>query len=142
MAELVLRKLQLQVRLKSRPRSNIRRRPGFAASARAYAFVNSDGCVDETRSKGVGDANVAGAGNTYCFTGLAFTPKNVVVTPLESYRDFMTEMGVCRFRVVLSAANGFMVLINQRRCRSPRRPLSRVWGSSTRSAAGRSGRRR
>ena len=86
--------------------------PGEPGSARAYAFVNSDGSVDETRSKGVADANVAGAGNTYCFTGLAFTPKNVVVTPLESYRDSMVEMGVCQFRVVLSAANGFMVLIN------------------------------
>lgn len=86
--------------------------PGEPGSARAYAFVNSDGSVDETRSKGVTDANVAGVGNTYCFTGLAFTPKTVVVTPLESYRDSMIEMGVCQFRVVLSAANGFMVLIN------------------------------
>lgn len=86
--------------------------PGEPGSARAYALVNSDGSVDETRSKGVADANVAGAGNTYCFTGLAFTPRNVVVTPLESYRDWMVEMGVCQFRVVLSAANGFMVAIN------------------------------
>ncbi|MDP1848672.1 MAG: collagen-like protein [Solirubrobacteraceae bacterium] len=86
--------------------------PGEPGSARAYAFVNSDGSVDETRSKGVADANVAGVGNSYCFTGLAFTPRNVVVTPLESYRDFMVEMGVCQFRVVLSAANGFMVSID------------------------------
>jgi len=86
--------------------------PGEPGSARAYAFVNSDGSVDETRSKGVVDANVAGVGNTYCFTGLAFTPRNVIVTPLESPRDSMVEMGACQFRVVLSAANGFMVLIN------------------------------
>ena len=85
---------------------------GEAGSARAYAFVNSDGSVDETRSKGVADANVSGVGNTYCFNGLSFTPKNVVVTPLESYRDAMVEMGVCQFRVVLSGANGFMVAIN------------------------------
>ncbi len=85
---------------------------GEAGTARAYAFVNSDGSVDETRSKGVSDANVAGLGNTYTFTGLSFTPKNVVVTPLETFRDAMVEMGVGQFRVVLSAANGFMVLIN------------------------------
>lgn len=85
---------------------------GEAGSARAFAFVNSDGSVDETRSKGVADANVSGVGNTYCFNGLNFTPKNVVVTPLETYRDAMVEMGVCQFRVVLSAANGFMVAVN------------------------------
>ena len=86
--------------------------PGEPGSARAYAFVNSNGSVDETRSKGVADANVVAMGNTYCFSGLAFTPNNVVVTPLESFRDAMVEMGVCQFRVVLSAANGFMVAIN------------------------------
>jgi hypothetical protein len=85
---------------------------GTAGTARAFAFVNSDGSVDETRSKGVADANVAGLGNTYTFTGLGFTPTNVVVTPLESFRDAMVEWGVGQFRVVLSAANGFMVLIN------------------------------
>ena len=86
--------------------------PGEPGTARAYAFVGANGAVDETKSKGVGDANVSALGNTYCFSGLAFTPSNVMVTPLESYRDVMVEMGVCQFRVVLSAANGFMVLIN------------------------------
>lgn len=86
--------------------------PGAAGTARAYAFVNSDGSVDESRSKGVSDANVVGAANTYCFKDLPFTPHNVQVTVLESYRDAMVEMGVCQFRVVLSSATGFMVLIN------------------------------
>lgn len=86
--------------------------PGAPGSARAYAFVDSDGSVDESRSKGVADANVSAVGNTYCFSALGFTPVNVMVTVLESYRDAMVEMGVCQFRVVLSAANGFMVLIN------------------------------
>lgn len=62
------------------------------------------------------DANVESLGNTYCFKDLTFTPKNVMVTPSETYRDVMVEMGAggggCHFRVVLSAANGFMVAIN------------------------------
>jgi hypothetical protein len=90
--------------------------PGAPGTARAYAFVASGGQVDETKSKGVADANVTAAGNTYCFGGLGFTPSNVMVTPLETYRDVMVEWGVgglgCEFRVVLSEANGFMVLIN------------------------------
>ena len=86
--------------------------PGEPGAARAYAFVASNGAVDESRSKGVTDANVNAVGNTYCFSGLGFTPSNVMVTPLESYRDVMIEMGVCQFRVVLSAANGFMILVN------------------------------
>ena len=85
---------------------------GEPGTARAYAFVASNGAVDETRSKGVGDANVTALGNTYCFNGLSFTPRNVMVTPLESYTSSMVEMGVCQFRVVLSIVNGFMVLIN------------------------------
>lgn len=85
---------------------------GEPGTARAYAFVASNGAVDETKSKGVSDANVVASGNTYCFSGLGFAPSNVMVTPLESYRDVMVEMGVCQFRVVLSAANGFMILIN------------------------------
>ena len=85
---------------------------GEPGTARAYAYVDSGGSVDESRSKGVSDANVNAVGNTYCFSGLGFTPKNVMVTSLESPRDAMVEMGVCQFRVVLTAANGFMVLIN------------------------------
>ena len=90
--------------------------PGVPGTARAYAFVSSTGAVDETKSKGVADANVSAMGNTYCFGGLGFTPGNVMVTPLESYADVMVEWGAggpgCAFRVVLSAPNGFMVLIN------------------------------
>ena len=43
--------------------------PGLAGTARAYAFVDSGGSVDETRSKDVTDVNVSAAGNTYCFAG-------------------------------------------------------------------------
>lgn len=85
---------------------------GEAGTARAYALVNSDGSVDESRSKGVSDANVSADSNTYCFSGLSFTPKNAMVTLLESYKDVMVEMGACQFRVVIGSANGFMVLIN------------------------------
>lgn len=87
---------------------------GAPGTALAYAVVTSGGAVDETRSKGVTDANVTATGNTYCFKGLAFTPKNVMVTTLESPTTTMVEMagGVCHFVVVLSAANDFMVLIN------------------------------
>jgi hypothetical protein len=87
---------------------------GTPGTALAYAAVTSNGTVDETRSKGVVDANVSATANVYCFSGLAFTPKNVMVTTLESPRTTMVEMtgGVCQFRVVLSAANDFMVLIN------------------------------
>ncbi len=55
---------------------------------------------------------MSGLSNTYCFSGLGFTPKNVIVTPLESLRDVMVEIGVCQFRVVISAANSFMVLMD------------------------------
>lgn len=89
---------------------------GEAGTARAFAFVGSGGAVDETRSKGVSDANVSATSNVYCFKGLGFTPKNIMVTQLESYANAMVEMGdpgsLCHFRVVLSTPNGFMVLIN------------------------------
>jgi hypothetical protein len=48
--------------------------PGEPGAARAYAFVSSTGAVDESRSEGVADANVSAVGNTYCFSGLRFTP--------------------------------------------------------------------
>lgn len=55
--------------------------PGADGSAVAYAYVNADGSVDETRSKGIADANVVpdGAG-IYGFRGLGFSPKNIQVT--------------------------------------------------------------
>ena len=87
---------------------------GPAGTALAYAKVDSGGGVDESSSKGVADANVEASGNVYCFKNLGFTPRNVVVTPLETFRDSMIELpgGTCQFRVVLNAANGFYVLIN------------------------------
>jgi hypothetical protein len=56
---------------------------GSDGTALAYAYVNSDGTVDETRSKGIADANVATGGGfsgIYGFRGLGFTPKNIQVT--------------------------------------------------------------
>ncbi len=42
--------------------------------------MHSDGTVDPTQSKGLTSANVTNptAGN-YCFSGLSFTPKNIIV---------------------------------------------------------------
>lgn len=54
--------------------------PGADGSAVAYAYVNSDGSVDETRSKGIADANVVPDGGIYGFRGLGFSPKNIQVT--------------------------------------------------------------
>ena len=88
---------------------------GAPGTALAYAWVESNGVVDETRSKGVTGANVTKPGsNVFCFSGLAFTPRNVVATPRESFSDIMVEWppGGCQFSVVMSPVNGFMVLIN------------------------------
>lgn len=54
---------------------------GKAGSALAYAHINSDGTLDAAGSLGVTAANFVhnGAGQ-YCFSGLSFTPKNVVST--------------------------------------------------------------
>jgi hypothetical protein len=54
---------------------------GPAGSAIAYAHINSDGTFDAAGSSGVTAANFVhnGAGE-YCFSGLTFTPKNVVST--------------------------------------------------------------
>jgi len=54
---------------------------GPAGSAMAYAHINSDGTFDAAGSSGVTAANFVhnGAGQ-YCFSGLTFTPKNVVST--------------------------------------------------------------
>lgn len=54
---------------------------GPAGSALAFAHVNPDGTLDVAHSSGVTAANFKhnGAGE-YCFSGLGFTPKNVVAT--------------------------------------------------------------
>jgi hypothetical protein len=57
--------------------------PGEAGTARAFAFVNADGTLAATNSKGVDAADVShpGApGGRYCFSNLGFTPKSVVAT--------------------------------------------------------------
>jgi hypothetical protein len=54
---------------------------GPAGSAIAYAHINSDGTFDAAGSSGVTAANfVHNAAGQYCFSGLTFTPKNVVST--------------------------------------------------------------
>jgi hypothetical protein len=53
---------------------------GQDGSALAYANIEVDHVV-ATKSRGVTDANLAAAGNGhYCFGGLPFTPRNIVVT--------------------------------------------------------------
>jgi hypothetical protein len=54
---------------------------GAPGSALAYAYVNADGSVDESRSKGVTDANVAVSGGIYGFRNLGFEVKSVITTP-------------------------------------------------------------
>jgi hypothetical protein len=54
---------------------------GPAGGALAYAHVNYDGTVDLANSKNVTAANVASPiPGVYCFTGLSFTPHNLVAT--------------------------------------------------------------
>jgi hypothetical protein len=58
--------------------------PGPAGTALAYAFVNADGTVNASRSKGITAANVAKGpvGNgIYCFKGFeGGTPKSIITT--------------------------------------------------------------
>ncbi len=54
---------------------------GVAGTAVAYAYVDSSGGVVEEQSKGITDAMVTNpATGYYCFSGLGFTPKNMVAT--------------------------------------------------------------
>jgi hypothetical protein len=56
--------------------------PGADGTAVAYARVLADGTVDATQSKGITSANVSHPGTgIYCFSGLPFTPHNVVGSP-------------------------------------------------------------
>ena len=54
---------------------------GEAGDAVAYAAVNSDGTVG-VRSKGITTANISHTATTgeYCFGGLSFTPKSIIVS--------------------------------------------------------------
>lgn len=54
---------------------------GADGTALAFARVAFNGTVDTSRSKGIGQANVTHTNpGVYCFSGLSFTPKNVVAT--------------------------------------------------------------
>jgi hypothetical protein len=56
--------------------------PGEPGTAVGYASVGRFGAVNPDQSKNVGQANVTHpAEGLYCFGGLSFTPKSVVVTP-------------------------------------------------------------
>src|SRR5439155_2883344 len=55
--------------------------PGQDGSAKAYAFVGSNGLVG-ANSKGITSSNItAKAFGEYCITGLAFTPRSAIVLP-------------------------------------------------------------
>lgn len=57
---------------------------GEAGSAAAFAYINSNGSVDETRSSNVTDANVTRpVTGTYCISGLPFAIKSVVGNPVN-----------------------------------------------------------
>jgi len=55
---------------------------GAPGSALAYAHVNADGTVDLPLSKNLVSPNVAHTAGSgwYCFSGLAFTPRNAVAS--------------------------------------------------------------
>ena len=55
---------------------------GANGTAVAYARVLANGTLDATQSKGITAANVSHpATGSYCFSGLSFTPHNVVASP-------------------------------------------------------------
>ena len=54
---------------------------GVAGTAVAYAYLDPSGGVIEEQSKGITDAMVTNpAPGYYCFSGLGFTPKNMVAS--------------------------------------------------------------
>ena len=73
---------------------------GDAGSAVAFGKVASDGTIDLTKSKNIVQANVTRASvGVYCFSGVTFTPLNVVANVLISNGgaapgpDIYTEIG-------------------------------------------------
>ncbi len=64
---------------------------GANGTAVAYARVLANGTVDATQAKGITSANVShpGAG-IYCFSGLSFTPHNVVGSPQHTFTTLST----------------------------------------------------
>lgn len=76
---------------------------GPAGGALAYARVNYDGTVDIGNSKNVTAANVSSPlPGVYCFTGLSFTPHNLVATlgvgnaqQLTGDLDDVFRLGAC-----------------------------------------------
>jgi hypothetical protein len=54
---------------------------GDPGSALAYAHVNANGTIDDSRSKGISSANLTKRSiSSYCFHDLSFTPSNAVAT--------------------------------------------------------------
>ena len=69
---------------------------GAPGTALAYAHVTGSGGVDH--AKNVAGANVTRSGTgTYCFSGLGFTPNNVVATPGYSGTAFSAIIGLGAF---------------------------------------------
>ena len=73
---------------------------GDAGSAVAFGKVASDGTIDLTKSKNIVQANVTRpSAGVYCFSGVTFTPLNVVANVLISNGgavpgpDIYTEIG-------------------------------------------------
>jgi hypothetical protein len=63
-----------------------------------YAVGLGDGSdtVDDDNSKNITDANVTQPVlGTYCFEGLGFTPRNVMVTPEGGRIYFRADLGGC-----------------------------------------------
>jgi hypothetical protein len=68
---------------------------GAPGSALAFAHVDATGTVDAANSKNVATANlIQKFTGGYCFGGLSFTPKNVVVTPESPGGNFDPEVGI------------------------------------------------
>jgi hypothetical protein len=78
---------------------------GEPGSAVAYAHVNPTGGIDETRSKGLVDANVTqgSSAGSYCFKNLPFTPKTMVAS--ADLNPFATGSNDAIVTVDVTAAN-------------------------------------
>jgi hypothetical protein len=76
---------------------------GDPGSALAYAHVNADGTVDDSRSRGISSANVTKRiTSSYCFHDLAFTPDNAVAT--IDYGGSSTGREIAQVEIATSGA--------------------------------------
>lgn len=54
--------------------------PGPPGTALAFAHVNADGTLETANTKNVAASNISHTTGIYCFSGLSFTPRNVVAS--------------------------------------------------------------